>query len=387
MSNRRRSARIAARLVLMAVLTGCQAEAPGGSSGVGAPTGGEAAPSPVPSVATSALAPASAAPSSVVAASSDPGPSSSIGPSICTSTRTTGTVVPTTGTAMGHIRRGRILFEIEAGGAASSGTFAFAVIDASGFHATRTTDWTMAHAIWAPQGGIVFDSERNDDRHLFRMNEDGTNVVGLTNDLRAAEQSPASGGGRLVFTHYSCSEPRDLGLQSAAADGSGMTSLTPDQPLGSEQGDDQATVSPDGRTVVFVRFADDAQTRGALFSVPLAGGGATRLTGDGGRVAYPRFSPDGRTILFTQNDRHGHAALWLMPAAGGPARQLTSYPNGAEAFNGDWSPDGTQIALEVWDGGDHNELHVIDADGHGDQVLWRGDGATTETAETPDWGP
>jgi hypothetical protein len=378
MTKRLRPARIATPLAIAALCVACQAAGSGSSTGL-LPSDGSESVSPVETA--SLAAPSLRAPS---------GPSSSpgIAPSICTDTRTSGSVVPSTGTALGHIKQGRILFGIEASGAASSGTFAYAVIDASGFHAVRTTDWTMAHAVWAPDGGIIFDSERSDDRHLFRIAEDGSNVTQLTSDLRGAEQSAAvAAGGRLVFSHYSCSEPRDLGLHTTAIDGSGMTALTPDQPLGNPQVDDQPTVSPDGKTVVFVRFVDDAQTKGGLFSIPLAGGTAKRLTEDAGGVSYPRYSPDGLTILFTRNDDHGDPALWLVDAGGGHPRQLTNFPAGTFAFNGDWSPDGQSIAMEVYSRGwSYNELHAIGADGQGDVVLWRGDGSTRQTAETADWG-
>ncbi len=373
MTGRVGSAGIATRLAItgMLAITGvtaaCQATAPSSSSVIPL-----ASPTP----------PRSSSGPTAAAASSRPSPSPTLGASICTDTRGSGAVVPSTGTLIGHVDQGRILIGIEGGGGAPSGTFAYAVIDRAGLHPVPTTDWTLAHPVWAADGGIIFDSERNDDRHLFRMAADGSNVTQLTSDRRGAEQSAAIGtGGRLVFTHYSCSEPRDLGLHTAAADGSGMTDLTPEQQLGSPIGDDQPTVSPDGKTVVFVRFIDDAQTTGALFSVPFGGGTAARLTDNAGGVSYPRFSPDGKWILFTQIDGHGDPALWLEPATGGHPRQLTTFPAGTSAFNGDWSPDGKEITMEYWSGWSYNELHLIGADGHGERVLWRGGASTAETAD------
>jgi len=353
-----RPAGFAVRLGIAALIAACQATAPTTSS---------------------------ENPPSASADASRPSASPSVAPSICTSTRGSGSVVPSSGTLLGHIKNSRILFGIEGGGGAPSGTFAYAIIDSAGLHVVPTSDWTMAHAIWAPHGGIIFDSERNDDRHLFVMPADGSVATQLTSDFRGAEQSAAIiHDGGLVFTHYSCSEPRDLGLHTAANDGSGVTDLTPDQPLGSKQGDDQPTVSPDGSNVVFVRFVDDAQTKGGLFSIPLAGGKATRLTDDANGVTYPRFSPDGTSILFTQVGDHGDPALWLVDADGRHPRQLTSFPAGVSAFNGAWSLDGSVIAMEYWTRGwTYNELHTIGADGQGDQVLWRGENSTAETA---DWG-
>jgi tricorn protease len=42
------------------------------------------------------------------------------------------------------------------------------------------------------------------------------------------------------------------------------------------------------------------------------------------RDAYPRFSPDGKWIAFS-SDRNGNLDVFLMPAGGGTAKQLTSH--------------------------------------------------------------
>jgi Tol biopolymer transport system component len=69
--------------------------------------------------------------------------------------------------------------------------------------------------------------------------------------------------------------------------------------------------SPDGRTIAF------ASTRAgplSIWSIPAAGGKRLKLN-DGG--VGPRYSPDGRSILFWNNH-----ALWTMDAAGGNQKQV-----------------------------------------------------------------
>ncbi len=59
--------------------------------------------------------------------------------------------------------------------------------------------------------------------------------------------------------------------------------------------------------------------------------------------AYPAWSPDGQEIAFTLDGR-----IWAIPAAGGPARQLTggpADPDPAYDFEPDWAPDGESLVF------------------------------------------
>jgi len=61
---------------------------------------------------------------------------------------------------------------------------------------------------------------------------------------------------------------------------------------------------------------------GQLYTVPVAGGTARRLTSGPGYAVFPRFSADGTQLAFTaQYD--GNTEVYLMPAAGGTPQRLT----------------------------------------------------------------
>lgn len=74
-------------------------------------------------------------------------------------------------------------------------------------------------------------------------------------------------------------------------------------------------VSPDGKTIVFDMLGD-------IYSMPIAGGTATPLRQGLAWEVQPRFSPDGKKILFT-SDAGGGDNIWVMDADGKNGKQVT----------------------------------------------------------------
>lgn len=91
-------------------------------------------------------------------------------------------------------------------------------------------------------------------------------------------------------------------------------------------------VSPNGELIVFSLL-------GNLYTLPIAGGQATALTGgDKGWYQHPRFSPDGDRIAYT-SDIGGGDNLWVMDANGSNPRQISTEDFRLVA-QPDWTPDG-----------------------------------------------
>ena len=114
-------------------------------------------------------------------------------------------------------------------------------------------------------------------------------------------------------------------------------------------------VSPDGRTIVFELLGD-------LYTLPIEGGAAARITNGIAYDAQPRYSPDGDAIVFV-SDRSGSDNLWLIDPDGSNARQLTK--GSAQYISPTWTPDGEYIVVSRTQGvlGSRYELHLYHRDG------------------------
>jgi tricorn protease-like protein len=85
-----------------------------------------------------------------------------------------------------------------------------------------------------------------------------------------------------------------------------------------------------------------------------------RLAATTRRNHSPKYSPDGKSIVFV-SDRSGYDELWIAGADGSNPRQLTSF-GGAAVGTPKWSPDGKQIVFDgVKDG--HSGIFLVDAAG------------------------
>ena len=91
---------------------------------------------------------------------------------------------------------------------------------------------------------------------------------------------------------------------------------------------------------------------GDLWTAPVSGGNATRLTAHPGLELFAKFSPDGQWIAFT-GQYDGDEQVYVIPAAGGVPKQLTFYPArgplpdrwGYDNQVYGWTPDGAYVVF------------------------------------------
>ena len=110
-------------------------------------------------------------------------------------------------------------------------------------------------------------------------------------------------------------------------------------------------ISPDGKWVMYTAMDVDLDAntkRNHLWLVPLAGGDAKQITSSAPGESRGRFSPDGKRILFI-SARDGGSQIWLQDfdsangALSGEATRLTNIAS--EADGASWSPDGKNIVF------------------------------------------
>ena len=106
-------------------------------------------------------------------------------------------------------------------------------------------------------------------------------------------------------------------------------------------------ISPDGQRIAFTVREDNLEkgkSNTDLYVMNIDGSNLRRMTSDDAADTGPRWSSDGKSILFTSTRKDGSQA-WMIPSDGGEATQLTSFA--MEVDNLDWVPDGKRIVFST----------------------------------------
>jgi eukaryotic-like serine/threonine-protein kinase len=130
--------------------------------------------------------------------------------------------------------------------------------------------------------------------------------------------------------------------------------------------------SPDGRFVVYFTYGN---LPNRIWRVPVSGGPASPVTPERPESdSYGDVSPDGKRVVFSRIEQ-GTVRVYVMPFQGGEATRLTD----AESTVPRWSPDGQWIAFSptrAWTAG----VWVIRSDGTGARRV-------SDTGSWPVWWP
>ncbi|MEP1093645.1 MAG: amidohydrolase family protein [Cyclobacteriaceae bacterium] len=115
-------------------------------------------------------------------------------------------------------------------------------------------------------------------------------------------------------------------------------------------------VSPDGTTIIFDMMGD-------IYSLPIAGGQAKPITSGMAFDTHPRYSPDGKSIVYT-SDKSGSENVWTLDLTDEDTepKQITK-DNDKYYQEAEWTPDGKYIIASK--GIRTMKLHMYHKDGGG----------------------
>jgi Tol biopolymer transport system component len=255
-----------------------------------------------------------------------------------------------------------------------------------------------AEAYFSPSGEqLIFQRQENTETgcdQQYVMNMDGSGLRRVSNGLGRTTCGYFYDGGRRILYSSTfqdspeCPPPVDrsqgyvwpLGefeIYSAKSDGSDLRRLTTNDAY-----DAEATVSPDGRRVVFTSTRDgDIE----LYTMNVDGSDVRRVTRRVGYDGGAFFSPDGKSLVWramypeTATDtadyqrllgqrlvRPSRLELWIADADGRNARQITRL--GAANFAPFFHPDGRRIIFASNQPNPRNrnfDLYMVGIDGTG----------------------
>ena len=138
--------------------------------------------------------------------------------------------------------------------------------------------------------------------------------------------------------------------------------------------------SPKGDLVAFQSF------KGGTFHIWLMkpdGTGVRQLTDGHGDDREPRFSPDGKKVAFSSDRAFKfNYDIWVADVDSGKLTQWTSSPT--DEFEPAWSPDGTEIAFVSGTGAAGTSIQAMDSAGHSKPLIAAPEGARLNS---PCWSP
>jgi len=254
-----------------------------------------------------------------------------------------------------------------------------------------------AEAYFSPNGReLIFQRRETDDQcdQQYIMNTDGSDMRRVSNGLgRTTCGYFYQGGARILYASTigvsdSCPPPPDFSkgyvwpipdfdIYTSNPDGSDLQRLT-----ASPGYDAEATLSPDGSTIVFTSTRDGDLD---IYTMNVDGTDVRRLTNTVGYDGGPFFSPDGKLIVYRASRpasaeeeadykgllaeglvRPSRLEIFVMNADGSDQHQVTSL--GGANFAPYFHPDGKRI---IFASNHHNprgrnfDLFMVNLDGTG----------------------
>lgn len=185
---------------------------------------------------------------------------------------------------------------------------------------------------WTPDGRVVYTSLERDNRDIWIMNSDGSNLKQLTFETSADLFPSVSPDGRYIV--YVSNRGVGWGIWRMNVDGSNQIELVPN----TEEENGLPQFTADSSSVIYLARKEG---KTVLWRVPIDGGKPSQLT------SKPMFghviSPNGQEILYHYRSPELDSKLQVevIPVQGGEV--IRTFPNISDANLTRWSSDGKAI--------------------------------------------
>ena len=209
-------------------------------------------------------------------------------------------------------------------------------------------------------------------KEIFQVDRDGAGLVQLTRHGSLTLSPTLASDGRLAYVTYKGGAPEIWGQRKKDGPHEKL------YPISGAGGMLSSPVwSPDGKRLAFVQ--GDRRGNSDIMVLDLSNLRARRLTDSNGINTEPSWNPNGNQVAFT-SDREGSPQVFLMQDDGSNLRRLT----GEGLYNASpaWSPNGAMIA------------YVSRFEGKFDLFVYKlGEGKAYQittgvsTSESPAWSP
>lgn len=229
---------------------------------------------------------------------------------------------------------GRIVFQSD-----MDGDKEIYLLTSKGLAQLTDNSWDDIYPRWSPDGSkVAYASNPNGNFDIFIMDADGGDPVRLTDSPQEETDLAWFPDGKRLL--YSEEEKKGLIRQSCL------------WVLDLETKRKEKLIPHFSRT----NFLADPSPRASLVAFTgkkLMGwdvflldmeNGTTRDLVEGGKSCRPRFSPDGRAIVYVSSQADGKGDIWVM-AWDGSGQQRVTERNETYDYFPSWSPDGRQVVF------------------------------------------
>lgn len=241
-----------------------------------------------------------------------------------------------------------------------------------------TTDGSFKqHLQWSPDGKtLLFTRIHEGKMALWLLPSDGKGEAKrlLPNHTEPHFDGHFSPDGKRIVYVYDKLEGTDgkLRINACAADGSDDQTLIPHKAF-----EESPRFSPDGKTVLWVSTRNKNPD---LYTVTSEGKDEKRLTNDPAYDLHPAWSPDGKRIAFASG-RSGKQKIHTMKADGTDTQKLTD-GEFLDAWPA-WRPDGKHLAFVSNRTGNY-DIWIVTAEGKELRNLTEHKAQDTSPAWAPD---